>query len=266
MEALESGWWLSATAEEVYLFWEGVGAILVRDGCEIVVDPLPGVQAWVLRLVILGWAFAALLHQRGLLTLHASAVAVAGGVVAFLGEKGRGKSTIAAALHARGHGIVADDMTAAQVNTSRPPMVFPGFPQLRLWPEAAAALGDDPEALSLIHPRLEKRARRSVQGFSSTPLPLRCIYVLEEGKIQEIKPVQPTEALVELKRNSYSPQLQQSVGEAWHFFQCAGVVKNVSIRSLRRPRSLPALSDLARLVEEDLFQSLERSPGGSHSP
>src|SRR2546421_132869 len=72
----------------------GVGAFLVRGGREIVVDPAPGVEARVLRLSILGPAFGLLLHQRGRFVLHASAVASGGGVLAFAGGSGWGKSTL----------------------------------------------------------------------------------------------------------------------------------------------------------------------------
>jgi hypothetical protein len=265
----QAGSYFRATARETYLFWEDMGAFSVRDGREIVIDPAPGVEERELRLVILGAALGALLRQRGYLVLHASAVAIAGGVIAFLGMHGAGKSTTAAALHTRGHRVVADDVTAIEVGTDRS-LVVPGFPQLKLWPEAATALGEDMQTLHLLHPRLKKRARRVVDGFVSTPLPLRFIYVLAEGETQNIKPLRPQEALVELVRHSngsqlYGSQLIQSVGASSHFFQCARVVNNVRIRSLSRPRSLPALSDLARLVEEDV-QSLGHGPDGRHSP
>lgn len=250
---------LSATADETYLFWEHAGAFLVRGGREIIVDPIPGVEERVLRICILGPALGVLLHQRGYFVLHASAVAIAGESVAFLGEKGWGKSTIAAALHRRGHGVVADDVTAIQVARDCP-LVYPGFPQLKLWPETVASLGDNPETLPRLDPHLEKRARRVVQGFPSTPRPLRRIYVLAEGTTQEIEPLQPQEALIELIRHSYGPRFLQPIG-ASHFRLGASVVKNVTVCNLKRPRSLPALSSLARLVEEDLAQNTEQILG-----
>jgi hypothetical protein len=112
-----------------------MGTILVRKGREIIVDPIPGLEDKVLRLFVLGPALAVLLHQRGRLVLHASAAAIAGEVVAFMGRSGWGKSTAAAALYTRGHSIVADDVTAVQVNTDTGfPVVFPamcGYRRLR---------------------------------------------------------------------------------------------------------------------------------------
>jgi hypothetical protein len=241
-----------APTGEMIFFWEGVGTFLVRGGCEIVVDPAPEVDERVLRPFILGAVLAMLLHQRGRLVLHASAVAVDGAAVAFLGASGWGKSTMAAALHARGHRVVADDMVAVQEGAGCP-AVFPGFPQLKLWPEAAISLGDDVKRLPRLHPLLDKRIRRVTDGFSQNPLPLRQIYVLAEGKTQEVEPLRLQEALIELVRHSYLINLLRPLGEASsHFLQCASLAKNVSIYRLKRPHSLRGLSDLARMVEEDL--------------
>src|SRR3954447_15177733 len=110
-EIAEKDWCrYSLSSSEDYLFWQGIGAFLVRGGCEIVVDPYPGVDERVLRLLVLGPVLAVLLHQRGRLLLHASAVAVDNEAVLFLGSAGWGKSTMAATLHARGHSLVTDDI------------------------------------------------------------------------------------------------------------------------------------------------------------
>ena len=247
---------LFATAEKVDFFWKEVGAISVRGGNQIVVNPVPGVDERVLRPFILGPVLAALLEQRGRLVLHASAVNVAGGAVAFLGESGRGKSTIAAALHARGYGTVADDVVAVGLDSDHP-MVFPGFPRLKLWPESIASLGEWPEALPRVLPHLEKRSRCVARGFSLASLPLRCIYVLAEGEIQKIETLRPMKVLVELARHSYGAQLLQIVNTPSHFLRCTSLADSVTVRTLRRPRSISALPDLARLVEEDLLKLYE---------
>lgn len=256
-ETICSGSYFQMTAKEAYLFWERVGAFLVRDGKEIIVDPLPGVEERIIRLPLLGAVLAVLLHQRGFLVLHASAVAINGGVVAFLGEKGQGKSTMAASLYARGHTMMADDVVALDFGGTESPIVLPGFPQFKLWPEAAASsLGDDPETLPQLHPQVEKRARRVADRFSQRPLPLRRIYVLSEGPAPQIKPLQPQIAIVQLIANSYSArfgkQLLQGVEAYSHFHQCMSLAKNLPVCCLDRPRSLSLLPNVAELVEEDL--------------
>ncbi|MFQ5849218.1 MAG: serine kinase [Candidatus Binatia bacterium] len=245
------GSYFRATTGETQLFWEDVGTIQVQGRTEIIADPVPGVEESLLRLVILGPVFAALLQQRKLLVLHASSVAIPGGAVAFLGGKGWGKSTLAAALYSRGWGIAADDVSAVHVGTGCP-TVLPGFPQLKLWPDAAVSLGHALETLPRLHSQLGKRAHRVDRGFPQAPLSIRRIYVLARGMAQEIEPLRPQEAFVELVRHSYCVRLLQAGEASSHFLQCASLANNVTIRRLRTHQSLSMLPDLAGLVEEDI--------------
>jgi hypothetical protein len=248
-----------ATSDEAYFFWEGEGMFLVQGGREIIVEPSPGVEERVLRLTLLGIALGVLLHQRGLLTLHASAVVINGGAVAFLGRKGQGKSTMAAALYARNYGVLADDIVACTINDPGRPMVLPGFPQLKLWPEVAAFFGDTPDTLPRLHPQSEKRARPAGRAFPQAPLPLRCMYVLDEGSRRGIETLQPQEVFLELVRHSYAPRFLGTTGAtASHFRWCAKLASSVPILRLRRPRVLSALPDVAQLVEEHLAHDVQQ--------
>jgi ATP-dependent phosphoenolpyruvate carboxykinase len=80
----------------------------------------------------LGGVLFSVLYQRGLFVLHASGVNIGGNVVAFLGLKGQGKSTMAATLYGRGHSLVSDDMLAIQIDGDNGPMAIPGFPNFKI--------------------------------------------------------------------------------------------------------------------------------------
>jgi hypothetical protein len=251
-----------ATSDEAYFFWEEGGVYLVRGGREIIVEPAPGVEEWMLCLVVLGVALGVLLHQRGLLTLHASAVAVDGAAVAFLGGKGAGKSTTAAALHIRGYSVVADDVVALDVGDTASPMLLPGVPRLKLWPEVAALLGDEPDALPRIHPQLEKRARLVAYESPQVPLPLRCIYVLAEGTHLAVETLQAREIFLEMVGHSYALRFLGTAGvTASHFHQCVRLANSVPVRRLKRPRSLSALPGVARLVREHFASDTRQATG-----
>lgn len=254
-EATASGCRVRVTSEEVCLLWQEVGAFQVRGGREIIVDPAPDVEDGLLRLFILGPVLAVLLHQRGLLVLHASAVTMDGNAVVFMGGPGWGKSTLAAALYARGHGVVADDVTAVQLKGENL-AVLPGFPQLKLWPDAVASLGNGFEKLPQLHSQVEKRALAVDRDFPQTPLPIKCIYVLEEGNRHEMEHLQPQEAFIELVRHSYGARVLQTVRASSHFLQCANLAGRVPVCRLKTHRSLRALPDLARFVEENLVQNI----------
>jgi hypothetical protein len=254
--------------DEAYLYWRIVGKFWVRSGREIIIDPIPEVTEKVMRLPLLGAVLAMVLHQRKLLVLHASAIAIGNGAAVFLGRKGQGKSTMAATLFGRGHRLLTDDVTAVDLRHPEQPMILPGFPQIKLWPEAAvAALGDDPSDLARVHPEAEKRARPTAENFLQVPLPLRRLYILtHEEAISSsypqgvaIQPLNPAQALVQLIANSYIPsllgnQFLQTTDAPAHLQQCAQLT--ALVRSLSRPRSLALLPDVAQRVEADLSNSV----------
>jgi hypothetical protein len=239
--------------EGIYLGWEGVGAFLVREGREVIVEPCPGVEESLLRLFILGTTLAMLLHQRGeVVVLHASVVVMAGEAVAFVGAKGLGKSTMAAALHSRGHDLLSDDILAVDLREDNP-LALPGFPQLKLWPDALSSLGCDAEALPRLRPELEKRAQFVNAGFTYAPVPLKRIFVLGVGAEPMVELLQPWEVLRALMPHWYGARfgagVLRALGLGAHFLQCAELGRKVPVYRLKRPKDLTAMPEVVRLVE-----------------
>jgi hypothetical protein len=262
--------WVSC--DEACFHYPSAGTFRMTRGREVVVEPAAGAHASELRLILLGPALAVLLHQRGLLVLHASAVALAAdvarrpspersrGAVAFLGDKGAGKSTTAAAMHARGHGLIADDLVAVDLSGAVP-HVWPGFPHLKLWPEAAASTLDDRQTvanLARVHPQVEKRSRPIRGEFPRARLPLAAIYVLADGHYEAAEPAGPQEAFLQLVRHSYLAQiLQMTQTGAAHFRQVTQLARSVPVRQLVRRRDLGGLPTLARLIERNAIGTVE---------
>ena len=237
--------------EETCFFWDEIGAFAVRGGREILVDPRPGVDPRWVRLGILGPGMAALLQQRGILILHASTVAVRGAAVAFMGASGWGKSTLAAALHARGHPLVGDDVLAVCFDADAP-RVIPGFPQFKLWPDALALFNGASGDLPRVNPEIDKRARPVRDGFvSGGSLPLSHIYLLARGDTPKVEPIRPKDAFLELVSHSYGINWLHDVSGAGHFAQRAALAQTVPIYRLERPWTLRMLSTVVDLIEQD---------------
>ena len=210
-----------------------------------------------LRLPLLGAVLATLLHQRGLFVLHASAVEIAGDATIFLGAKGQGKSTLAAALYGRGHSLLADDIVALVFDHDGTATVISGFPHIKLWPEAAvAALGDNPDDLPNLMTGFDKRSRLVVDGFASRSHKLRSIFSLSESEKPAIRLLEPQAAIAELVRHSYMArfggQLLQGQEAASHLSKCANLIRQRLVYGLERPRSLELLPAIAHMVETHL--------------
>jgi hypothetical protein len=252
------GFWMQGSTACYCL--DGVGAFLVSEGRYILVEPQLGADPEALRLSVLGPALALALYQRGLFTLHASAVAIDGKAVAFLGGHGWGKSTMAALLHARGYPVISDDVTALNEHDNT---VVPSFPQLKLWPSALGAVGMSSNEFPQVHPALEKRAVRFTEGFAPCPLPLQRMYLLNIGQPIAIETLQPSQALEEIMRHWYGVRFGSaffnSLDLREHFLRVSRLARTVSIRRLRRPGTLMDDPDLPAALEREILQDLEHS-------
>jgi hypothetical protein len=241
--------------DEIWIRHSRVGTFLARQGREIIVDALPDVEERVIRSYIVKAALAAVLLQRGKLILHASGVAIGGAAVAFLGASGMGKSTTSAALHARGHPLIADDLLGVDLRGAGAPMALPGFPQVLLLPESASALGRDPGLLPRVSPASPKFMLDAPQGFSHQPVPLRRIYTLAFADRDEIEPLGGREAVATLVAHTFGITAFGQGAKPAHFLLCTEMVKQVPVRRLTRTRQLERLSELAQRVEDDLAGS-----------
>lgn len=229
-----------------------VGKFLIREGREVFIEPVLEVEEALLRTIVLGPILSILLRQRGLLVLHASCVEIDNQAVAFMGGSGWGKSTLAAAFHTQGHEILTDDVMPIEMAVSGP-IVFPAYPQFKLWPEAAASLGHDTESLPSVSQNSCKLAYKFPRGFQQTPLPLRRIYVLAKGTEHEITTLKPQEAFIELVRHTRAMSLvTEPEFVTFHMRLCSELVNKVSFCRFTRKPALADLPELVQLVEDDL--------------
>ena len=129
------GTWFSFNGNEAVLYWDAIGTFKVTDGRVILVDRHDDVDDDLVAFPLLGPVLAVLLHQRDLLLFHASAVSINGRAVCFLGDKGTGKSTTAAAMMSCGHSLLSDDIVALKF-VDGAPIVLPAFPQVKLKADA----------------------------------------------------------------------------------------------------------------------------------
>lgn len=150
---------------------------LTSDGARI--GWLPNPEPWwdFGRGHLLGRVLATAMHFSGQLVLHGSAVAT-GGVVAFLGEKGAGKSSLALALVRQGARLVTDDTLPLAVEAGC--MAWPGVHSIRLRPDMASPdlMGGKESSLPGRDGKLTTAPLDSASVLDE-PAPLRAIYLVQ---------------------------------------------------------------------------------------
>jgi hypothetical protein len=233
----------------------GFGHFLVAEGREILYDPPAGADPTCVIPSVLGMGLGVLLHQRGVFTLHASGIEHDGACVAFVAHKGTGKSTTCANLHRRGYRVVTDDILAVTFNEAGSPLVHPAFPLVKLRPDAVPSIGVTAEDLPRIDARYERR-RLDVSGsFSSEPLPLKQLFLLEDGDEIELIPLAGSKAFIQLLVHSYIVRiLGRAAAGVEHFRDCERLVSGIPITCARRPRGLENLPGFLSVIEEALNQ------------
>lgn len=235
------------------LHYRGAATFHLINGCRVVVDTHPEADSRAVRLFLLGPVMALLLHQRKMLVLHASAVVVDGEVIAFAGEKGEGKSTLAGAMTAAGYPLFCDDVLAIDLRRPDQIVAHPGFPQLKLMPDSAAQIGLSATDLPRVHPDYEKRAARIDRKSTSLALHVKRLFILQTADQDAIEPLSPQNRLVELVRHSYLAPLLETTGEsADHFRQVVMLANRIEICALKRTRDLSRLRETVGRVIEDL--------------
>ncbi|MDX8498577.1 serine kinase [Mesorhizobium sp. VK4C] len=240
-----------------YLSWQAIGTFRISGAGRIDVDAAPGIDDPLLAFPLLGPVLALALHQRRLLILHASAVAVGDQSVIFMGDKGAGKSTTAGAMIRAGHLLLTDDVVALDLSNPSRPMILPGFPQLKLAADAADAIRiGQAEVRPQVHPQIEKAQHRLRDGFAGKAVKASRIYVLERGERAAITPLPGAGALPAIIKFSYVTRFGQQalVGDfaSTHLSQCAQLAARIGVCRLEVPAGLERIDEAVDLIERDL--------------
>ncbi len=215
------------------------------NGKSITVEPAEGANEGDVRLLLLGTVIAAVLHQRHLLPLHVSAVAVDGRAHAFTGESGAGKSTLAAVLNRHGLPLLCDDVGVVVPDSSGTVLFYPGFPRIKLWQDALEHFGIESYSLVRDLTRANKYHLHLDDTFHRQPLPLAALYQLERNEHGESMRMEPLDLLSTtglLISHTYRGALVRQLGDpAAHIGQCTQIAKSIRAYRYIRPWNLAQL-------------------------
>lgn len=193
------------------------GLALVENGRDIVVNTT---QVDALRIFLTGSALTALLQQRGLVTLHASAVVIGGAAAAFIGRSGAGKSTLAAEFARRGVPMLADDVTALRIGADGAALAEPAYPFVNLWRGTMDAFDMSVDSAHRRMAEIDKYLA-PMENFHDRPAPLKHLYVLsphERGDFSMV-PVAPDAVFRTLTQNMHRMRSAMALGQWPIIFQ-----------------------------------------------
>ncbi|HER63305.1 MAG TPA: hypothetical protein ENO11_04945, partial [Desulfobacteraceae bacterium] len=169
---------LYEAGEDDFIFrLDNVARYRVREGRFITIQANKNAAPEEVRLFLLGSVMGALLHQRGMLALHGSAVVKNNRATIITGVSSAGKSSLAAGLYEKGYAILSDDITVINTGDASIPAVSPGIPHLKLWKDVLIYMNEG-KSLERIRPRMEKYKKPVKQIGPDTNTKLCRIIVL----------------------------------------------------------------------------------------
>lgn len=157
------------------------------DGSTVIAHPAPGTDESTVEHLYINQLVPLALSRQGRPAYHASVVTLPGGAVAFLGETGMGKSTLAASFALGEATFLTDDALLIE-EIDGGCLAMPSHASLRLWEDSVEALGS--EANPLADPVSYSTKARLLAGdalaYTDEPQPLLAAYVLEQHDTTDV--------------------------------------------------------------------------------
>jgi hypothetical protein len=225
---------------------------IARDGAMVVGAPVDGSPPEMLAQLFLDQVLPLALHARGTFSFHASSVALDGrALVAFVGQTGAGKSTLATSLARAAPDILFSDDCLAIAATSSGVIAHPSYASARLWPESADALFSDRGALPLASPRTAKL--RAALPAAAESMPLRRLYLIESGEgPPAVSPLGRRDALIRLAGHLYRLDIGDRARLAGELDLLEAVVARVPVAVLAYRRAYEELPAVREVIVADL--------------
>jgi hypothetical protein len=225
----------SASPQHYFLYLKNIGKFLCKEGITVTVEPAPEHDPLQLRVFLFGSVLGAIMHQRGIFPLHASAVERNGIAYAFTGDSGAGKSTLASACLKNGYRLLCDDVCAITKSSNRTLLVQPSYPLVKLSEEMLEKINLGDTAIPL--PGIDSpKHRLLINHFSSSISQLKSIIVLANNSDQnspvEISLLKGVEKIQTLLKNIYRREyIQPMQNEKKVFELCTYLAQNIEVLS-----------------------------------
>ncbi|NKB87610.1 MAG: hypothetical protein GKS06_05265 [Acidobacteria bacterium] len=260
IESDKAGVVYQANPEQFLLKLDGVANYLVDGSERITIERAPEADDGSVRIFLLGSCLAAVLHHREMLALHASAIQTDEGAVLFMGASGNGKSTTLKAFLNRGYQMLSDDVVGIVLDDEGAPQALPGYPQTKLWADAAEKFELDVEPLRQVRPNMKKFAVPTHEQFLAEAVPLRALYVLASVNrdVFDLRPIENAGAFRCVLNQTYRRMFLPGLGmQATHFALATKVAATVPVKMIRRPNAGFTVKHLADMIELDLAGKYE---------
>lgn len=218
----------------------GVADFYVAEGRLVEYMCHPGADREWVRLYLEGVVLVALLHQRNIISFHASSFVSEGRGVMILGETGAGKSSLTLSFALNGAGFLTDDLTPV-VFSGEQPCVMPLNRRMKIRSATAAELGLEPERLTDAESGTGKKYMETLPAAEGKH-PVGIILKIEAGNVTEplFEEPAPAEKFSLLRSEVCSWEILAGMPEteAAYLQQILDIIQKVKIYRVTRPAEI----------------------------
>jgi len=220
--------------------------------------PHPGLDAETLEHLLVDQVLPRALSRRGRLAVHASSIEIGDSLALFVGDSGRGKSTLAALLARRGFRLHSDDCVLIRQSGDHVSAIST-YPSLRLFDDSTSGVfeGAAPE-------RSAGHAGKSRLALAESAVRIdegrvAAIFLLDErgaaGSAIGMVAAPPAQACIELITNSFQLDLLDPAQASEQLRLAARVATRAPVWRLTYPHDFSRSSELVDALLECLSSS-----------
>ncbi len=214
----------------------------IAAGNRISIDPGSSQNEPAARLFALSAGLGCLLHQRNYIPLHCAAIDTPEGCIAFCGNAGDGKSTLAASFAKSGFKLFTDDRLTIHATSDDPYLAVPSLPTLHLFEDSGDLAGLGQDHLAVDSYRFGKHIHLVDEAYSQHPSPMAGLYFTDWHDDPDAEPtitkMNQIAAMMRLRRDVSLTHLIEPLGQEQRFMTwAAGLCARAPSFHLVRPRN-----------------------------
>jgi hypothetical protein len=258
----EQGFW------QCSIFADGSAHVSWKEHFEFVVSPSAKQVRWrklqdvsdeVFFTYFLGQVLSYCLLARGIEPLHATAIIVDDQAIAFLGDSGMGKSTLAAKFLQRGYTLLTDDVLALEFS-GKDVWAWPGIARIKLNPDSANAVFGGHRSVPMNSFTSKMIFPLNDSQYGNRLVPLQALYVLphkpSKSRIQ-VRRLSGRSSFLPIVHNTFNDTVLHPDRLKQQFAFAGRLASLIPIKRLFYPKRLDMLPAVADLILADISRETE---------
>ncbi len=229
---------------------ENIGGFYLIQNGQILVKIKSGYNYETISPWILGYCLSMALLQKGVLTIHCSAIATDNGAILISGTPGAGKSSLAGKLLEHGYKLLADDVAAIRF-VDGDCLVYPAFPFQKLCSNEVEKRKLDKDTLIYINEDKDKYLVPVTDIFESNPRKLKAFFYIIKAPVDclTIQKLSGFECFLSIKDNLFLHRLTgkwETTPEVIN--QCMKTASVCDVYLITRPENADTLEEISQEV------------------